>query len=150
MSASRDNIQKVSGNAKYFMRQHESLKEDFIRIEGEKSYERIIKQYKNLIVTLTKEMMALPIGFRYTGEFYLKKPYCSPPELEKHTGVIYMREDLVSWLIEESGQTNLRQTYCRNAYKSDDLKSEILRSDAVAIFAEDSKVVQRHYVAVHI
>lgn len=59
----------------------------------------------------------MPIGFRYTGTFYTKNSYTIPPTFEKHEGAVYMREDLMSWQIEEEETENQGYTYRKNIYK---------------------------------
>jgi hypothetical protein len=114
---------------------HEYLGKELIRVAGQDLYEQTSKYYDNVISKLTEEMRLLPIGYRYSGTFYLKKPYTVPIEFEKIEGSIFMREDLVSWQIESNG-SNQNQTYAyhRSVFKKPELNTEIRKEDGVPVY----------------
>ena len=105
---------------------------DIIGLSNQVEYDCTIKHYDDLITTLTKELQTLPIGYRYTGTYFLKKPYTIPPEFEEHSGSLYMRENLVSWQIEkEPGQCE--NPYYRTAFKQPN-GSPITREEAEPVY----------------
>jgi hypothetical protein len=86
-----------------------------------------------LISKLSNELQSLPIGYRYTGTFYLKKPYVSSATFEKYSGVIFMREDLISWQI-ESGKERQDYSYHQHIFKEPSTDSELTREDAEPVY----------------
>jgi hypothetical protein len=86
-----------------------------------------------LISKLSNEVQSLPIGYRYTGIFYLKKPYVLPATFEKYSGVIFMREDLISWHI-ESGTERQDYSYHQHIFKEPSTDSELKREDAEPVY----------------
>ncbi|MDA0912096.1 MAG: hypothetical protein O2809_11185, partial [Proteobacteria bacterium] len=73
----------------------------------------------------------------YTGTFYLKKPYTIPSEAVKLKGSIYMREDLVSWVVESEDDYAKNLGYVRDAYKDKAMTKKFSKDDAVAVFEEE-------------
>ena len=113
---SRIYTQNLLNNVEYLIRHHEYLKKNFIRLEGQKTFDDIQKCYDRVRDKLTKELKSLPIGYRYTGTFYLRVPYSSPVEFEKVEGTsLFMREDIISWIVEDKVQR--ASYYYRNAFK---------------------------------
>lgn len=104
-------------NMESLKRKYEYAAKDIIRVTSQDEYEQTIKHYDKLITNLNKELLLLPIGYRYTGVFYIKNSYNIPATFEKHEGVVFMREDLVSWQIEE-GLEFQDLSYHRNLYKN--------------------------------
>jgi hypothetical protein len=102
---------------------------------GQQEYERTIQHYDKLIEKLTEELLSLPIGYRYKGVFYIKNSYTLPATFEKCEGVVYLREDLVSWQIEE-GVEKPDSGYHRNIFKYPTDGAELKREDAEPVYAK--------------
>ena len=98
------------------------------------AYEQTIKHYDKVITNLNEELLLLPIGYRYTGIFYIKNSYTVPATFEKHDGVVYLREDLVSWQIEK-GLERPDPSLRRNIYKEPRDGFELKREDAEPVYA---------------
>ena len=116
---------------------NEYLKEEFIKLSGEKEYKKLINIYDTAIAKLAKEMESLPVGYRYTGIFYVKVPYSMPIEYEKINGTLFMREDLVSWRVESGVDDVDNRGYIRTAFKSPKGVNEITRKDCEPVFKEE-------------
>ena len=114
---------------------YEYAEKDIKRATSQDEYEQTIKHYDKLIANLTKELMSLPIGYRYTGIFYIKNSYNIPATFSKHDGVVFIREDLVSWQIEK-GLERPDPSYHRNIYKEPREGSELKKEDAMPVYAE--------------
>jgi len=114
---------------------YEYAEKDIKRATSQDEYEQTIKHYDKLIANLTKELMSLPMGYRYTGIFYIKNSYNIPATFIKHEGVVFMREDLVSWQIEK-GLERPDPSYHRNIYKEPRDGAELKKEDAKPVYAE--------------
>ena len=114
---------------------YEYAEKDIKRATSQDEYEQTIQHYDKLIANLNKELMLLPIGYRYTGTFYIKNSYNIPAIFTKHEGVVFMREDLVSWQIEK-GPERPDPSYHRNIYKEPCEGAELKKEDAKPVYAE--------------
>ena len=96
-----------------------------------------------MIAKLTEEMQSLPIGYRYVGTIYLKKPYAVPIQFEQIEGSAFMREDLISWQIEPFDSTKKQHyaSYFRTIYKRPDLQAEITRADTTPVYPQQEKAI---------
>lgn len=110
--------------------------DEFIRLRGEKGYQALLGIYDEMIEKLSQERDAMPIGFRYSGTFYIKKPYTTPTVFEKVEGSAYMREDLISWDITPK---MIEQGYFRAIYREphDRAGSQITREEAEPVYASE-------------
>ena len=72
-------------------------KDVFINESSEKEYEKAIGYVKSIMSKLEDKCDKMPIGHRYTGTFYLRKPYTIPHEAIKIKGAAFLREDLVEY-----------------------------------------------------
>ena len=131
----RKHIYSTILNIESLKRKYEYAAKDIIRATSQDEYEQTIKHYDKLIANLNKELFLLPIGYRYTGVFYIKNSYNIPATFEKHEGVVFMREDLVSWQIEE-GLERQDLSCRRNIYKKPCEGGELRREDAESVYAE--------------
>ncbi|MGI9215196.1 MAG: hypothetical protein ACR2HS_06115 [Gammaproteobacteria bacterium] len=122
-------------NIESLKRKYEYTAKDIIRATSQDEYEQTIKHYDKLIASLNKELLLLPIGYKYTGVFYIKNSYNIPATFEKHDGVVFMREDLVSWQIQE-GLERQELSYRRNIYKKPCEGGELRRENAEPVYAE--------------
>jgi hypothetical protein len=109
---------------------------ELVRVEGQKAFNAVCTYYQKVIDKLTKERDSLPIGHRYSGNFYVRNPYSFTLEYTKVAGVLFMREDLISWTTEKIDQPELVQYYMKTAYKnpSNDHDNELRREDGVPIY----------------
>lgn len=111
-----------------------AITNDMIELSGEAEVDRTMAHYDQAIASLEKELQTHPIGYRYTGIYYLKKPYTQPPIFEKHSGSLYMQEHLVSWQV-ENDQGKLEYPYYRAVYKQPEGEL-ITREDAKQVYSE--------------
>lgn len=74
------------------------------------------------------------IGYRYEGVFYLKKLHTTPVEFEEIRGSVFMRSDLVSWLVEHN--TTHEGQYYRTVYKKPiaDKRYLLTKNDATVVY----------------
>ncbi len=100
MQKTRADITTLLMSIKHTKERYMYLEKEIISVSTQAEYDRTVDHYDQLILALTKELHALPIGYRYTGPYYLKKPYTMPPEFEEGSGSLYMKENLVSWQTE--------------------------------------------------
>jgi hypothetical protein len=88
--------------------------------------------FLEFIELLTKEQKALPLGYRYTGPFYIKQF----EQFTKYDGVLFMRENLVSWIIEQ-GTDRHDPCYHRNIFKEPKEGCELKKEDAELVFEQN-------------
>lgn len=133
----RENLSSI----KWLMGRHEHFEKEFVRLMGQQAYEQTKQFYREVIAKLSEEMQQLPIGYIYTGIFYLKTPYIVPIQFEKIQGSAFMREDLISWQIESNDPTQKQKYYGyhRIIYKEPDLKTEIAKADATPVYMNTKK-----------
>lgn len=116
MEKSRSDFTSLRASIEYNKDKYVFLKDKIISLSTQSEYDRTIKHYDDLIEALEKEIKTLPIGYRYTGTYYIKKPYIIPAEFEEHKGSIFMKENLVSWQIEKEPGV-LEYPYYRAVFK---------------------------------
>jgi len=138
MSDRKKVIDTINGIS-FLLERHQHNSEELIRLLGAKEYKQISDLYNKAIAKLKKEKYALPIGHRYTGTFYVKKPYTMPTAYDEITGSVFMREDLVSWKVEDVEKYNF--SYFRAVYRepNDDAGSEITREDGEPVFITEQE-----------
>ena len=115
-------------------------KDVFIRESSEKEYEKAIGYVKSIMSKLEDKCEKLPIGHRYTGTFYLRKPYTIPYESIKIKGAAFLREDLVSWTIESDDEYAKNLGCFRSVYKEKAMKTTLERDDGEAVFDAKKKI----------
>ena len=130
-------INSLMCNVKSLKSKYEDLKKEIIGLTSQQEYEQTLQHYDKLITKFKDELLTLPIGYRYTGVFYIKNSLTIPAVFEKYDGVVYLREDLISWQIEK-GLERPDYGYHRNIFKEPMAGAELRRADAVPIY-EDSK-----------
>ncbi len=135
MSKSRKYIADLLSSVKFQKNKYEYIQKEITRLMGQQEYERTIQHYDKLIAKLNEELLSLPIGYRYKGVFYIKDSYTLPATFEKCEGVVYLREDLVSWQIEE-GLKRADPGYHRNIFKHPTDGAELKREDAEPVYAK--------------
>ena len=131
MKKSRAYITRLLHNLKTLKSNYEEILKDLaevINIENLKS----IDHFFELIELLTKEQKSLPIGYRYTGPFYMKQG----EQFIKYDGVLFMRESLVSWVIEK-GTDRQDPCYYRNIFKEPKEGFELKKEDAELVFEQN-------------
>ena len=101
MQKSRADVKSLLASIEYNKDRYVYLQDKIIPLSTKDEYDRTVKHYDDLIERLKKEIKTLPIGHRYTGTYFIKKPYLIPAEFEEHFGSIFMKENLVSWQIEK-------------------------------------------------
>ncbi len=95
MTAQRKNLKSdidTLDRILYLLRYKQSV---FIEESSEKDLEKVTDYVKSIMTKLEDKSQKMPIGYRYTGTFYLKKPYTLPSESVKIKGSAFVREDLV-------------------------------------------------------
>ena len=134
---SRKYVNALIYSIKFLKNRYEYTSNDIQRVTSKAEYEQTIQHFDKLIANLNEELKTLPIGFRYTGVFYVKNSYSGvPTSFTKCEGVVYMREDLVSWQIEKGTQTP-DPSYHRNIYKEPHEGCELKREDAQPVYLEE-------------
>lgn len=131
MKKSRAYITRLLNNLKTLKSNYEGILKDsatVVNIENLKS----IDPFLALTELLTKAQKSLPIGYRYTGPFYIKQ--CE--QYIKHDGVLFMRENLVSWIIEK-GTDRHDPCYHRNIFKQPEEGCELKKEDAELVFEQN-------------
>lgn len=131
---SRKYIYNTILNIESLKRKYVYTAKHIIRATSQSEYEQTIKHYDKLIENLKKELFLLPIGYRYTGVFYIKNSYNIPTIFTKCDGIVFMREDLISWQIEK-GTKRPDPSYHRNIYKKPLDGCELTREDADPVYA---------------
>ncbi len=94
-------------------------------------------QLDECLERLEDRLAKLPLGHRYIGDYYLKKPGY-PVEFEKRSGAVFMREDLISWVEEDKGD-DCMYSYLRNVYKAPDMDSPLVREDGKGVYEGDAQ-----------
>lgn len=135
MQKTRRGIMNLLANIERNKEQYVSMEKDIISFSSQNEYKRSVNHYDYLIAELKKELQTFPIGYRYTGVYFLKKPYTMPPEFIEGSGSLYMRENLVSWQIEkEPGVCDY--PYYRTVYDKPFGKL-ITKEDAVPVYPKE-------------
>jgi hypothetical protein len=135
MKKSRAYIKRLLHNLKTLKDNYQQILKDMselIDIENVKFKD----PFSELIEILKKEKESLPIGYRYTGHFYMKQSCYNSDQFTKYDGVLFMREDLVSWLI-ENGVEPPDPCYHRNVFKEPKYGCELTKEDAEPVFEEN-------------
>lgn len=98
-------------------------------------YEATLARFDSTLRALDKQAADLPTGYRYTGVFYIKKPYTVPDEFIKLQGSLFMREDLQTWAFEDVPGAD-KHRYVRAAYKEPHSRAPLIgKEDAVPVYA---------------
>ena len=130
---SRKQVLNLLSNVKALKTRYEHLYKELAYLIPPQEHQQSIKNYDRIIEQLTEELKTLPVGFRYKGTFYLKNSYKFPATFEQHDGVVYMREDLMSWQIEQ-GLERSDCSYHRNIYKEPKDGTELRKEDAEPVY----------------
>ncbi len=132
---SRKHVSQLLSNVKSLKDRYEQQYKEIGYLIPQEEYEQSIKNYDRIISRLNEELQALPVVYRYKGIFYIKNSYTIPATFEKHEGVLFMREDLVSWQIEEQkGSDRPNYGYYRSIYKDSEGAVELKRNDAEPVY----------------
>ncbi|MCP4278793.1 MAG: hypothetical protein GY776_02160 [Alteromonas sp.] len=116
----------------------ESNKSILVDTGGETGYLSSIQYLQTVIATLTKKKLSLPIGYRFTGTFYVRQAYSVPISTRKVEGSAFMREDLVSWIIEEDAEIT-NQYYFREIYRDKHMETVIPHEEAQPVYAKQKE-----------
>lgn len=95
--------------------------------------------YQSLKVCLERideDIKKLPVGHRYTGTYYVRKPHTIPVEAGKYEGSAFMREDLVTWKHEEEGKQFWELSYKKDIFRDPELRIPIEREEGQPVFDE--------------
>ena len=111
-------------------------KDAFVEYSSESDLEKVIDYVNKTKAKIEKKRQSLPIGHRFSGTFYLKKPYTVPSEAVKIKGSAFMPEHLVSWKIESDDEYANNLWYVREIFKDKDMKERVKRDDGLAVFEE--------------
>ncbi|WP_203368822.1 hypothetical protein [Cysteiniphilum marinum] len=109
-------------------------KKTFVEQSSEDDFNSALDYVNKTIAKLEDKRQKLPIGHRYTGVFYLKKPYTIPSEAVKIKGSAFMREDLVSWTIESDDEYAKSVYYMRDVYLNMEMTVKLTREDCGEVF----------------
>lgn len=131
MKKNRAYITRLLYNLKTLKSSYEDILKDISQIIDIENLKRL-DPFFDLLEILKKEQKSLPIGYRYTGPFYMKKL----DQFIKYDGVLFMREDLVSWTIEK-GTNDYDPCYYRNIFREPKDGCELKREDAEPVFEKN-------------
>ena len=109
-------------------------KTKIIELSSDKEYNKATEYVQSMVNKFEADLKQAPIGHRYTGIFYVKRPYSIPYESVKLKGAAFMREDLISWVIESDDEYAKNLYYVRDVFKDKDMKVRIKREDGEAVF----------------
>ncbi|WP_203368834.1 hypothetical protein [Cysteiniphilum marinum] len=109
-------------------------KKTFIEHSSDNDFNNALDYVNKTIAKIEDKRQKLPIGHRYTGVFYLKKPYTIPSEAVKIKGSVFVREDLVMWTIESDDEYVKNVYYVREVYLNKEMTVRLKREDCVEVF----------------
>ena len=109
-------------------------KKTFTEKSSESDFNNALDYINQTIAKLEDKRQKLPIGHRYTGVFYLKKPYTLPSEAVKIKGSAFVREDLVMWTIESDDEYAKSVYYVREVYLDKEMTVKLTREDCGEVF----------------
>ena len=109
-------------------------KKTFIEQSSEADFNNALDYVNKTTAKLEDKRQKLPIGHRYTGVFYLKKPYTIPSEAVKIKGSAFMREDLVMWTIDSEDEYAKSVYYVREVYLNKEMTVRLTREDCGEVF----------------
>ena len=134
MPSKRKNIKANIDVLHRIMSNFEYIKDSLIECSTDKDYNKAVEYVNKMVTKLEVERDKLPIGHRYTGTFYLKKPYTVPSESVKIKGAAFMREDLVMWTIESDDEYTKDLYYVRDVYRDKKMSVRLTRDDCGEVF----------------
>ncbi len=135
MPQSRKALIKTYNAISSLKERNEYLKEALINLKPADEFNKLLSYYDGAMSKLAEMINALPIGYRYEGTFYIRKPYSIPIEFIRIEGAVFLREDLVKWTIENSGE-EYDYSYFDKVYKSPSLNAELItKNDTQPVFA---------------
>ena len=109
-------------------------KKTFIEQSSESDFNNALDYVNKTIAKLEDKRQKLPIGHRYTGVFYLKKPYTIPSESVKIKGSAFVREDLVMWTIDSEDEYAKSVYYVREVYLDKEMTVRLRREDGEEVY----------------
>ena len=109
-------------------------KDAFVEYSSESELKKLVDYVNKTKTKIEKKRKNLPIGHRFSGTFYLKKPYTMPCEAVKIKGSAFMPEHLVSWKIESKDEYAKNLWYVRDVFKDKGMKERVRREDGVEVF----------------
>ena len=114
------------------LRTHDYNKDTLVETSGQEAFEAYQAYIESAIEKCKAEIKKLPIGHRYTGKYFVKKPYTSPAEYECVEGSLFMREDLITW--QRESEEDEFPVWHKVAYR--DLKNwdQIKRQDGQPVY----------------
>tara|TARA_R110002167_G_scaffold116781_1_gene292202 strand:+ start:2432 stop:2848 length:417 start_codon:yes stop_codon:yes gene_type:complete len=110
------------------------IKDRLVDLSNEAEYEKISSYFEKAELKLREQIKEMPLGHKFTGTFYLKKPYSIEPVSIKVIGSAFIKEDLVSWQIETDDESIHSQGYHRAVYKDKAMTVKLEREDGEAVF----------------
>ena len=134
MPSKRKNIKSNIDVLHRIMSNFEYIKDSLAEYSSDKDYNKAVEYVNKMVDKLEVERDKLPIGHRFTGTFYLKKPYTVPSESVKIKGAAFMREDLVMWTIESDDEYAKNLYYVRDVYRDKKMSVKLKREDGEAVF----------------
>ena len=138
MPSKRKNIKANIDVLHRIMSNFEYIKDSLIEYSTDKDYNKAVEYVNKMVTKLEVERDKLPIGHRFTGTFYLKKPYTVPSESVKIKGAAFMREDLVMWTIESDDEYAKNLYYVRDVYRDKKMTVKLSREDGDAVYQDNS------------
>ena len=128
-NSDRYNINLLQDRVKY-------VKDRLSDLSGEGEYEKVLSYFMKAEEKLKEQIDLMPLGHRFTGTFYLRKPYSAEPISIKVSGSAFMKEELVSWQVETDDEEINSLQYHRVIYKDKAMKVKLEREDGEAVFTD--------------
>jgi hypothetical protein len=99
MTAQRKNLKSDTDTLDRILDLINYKKGAFVEYSSENELKKLVDYVNKTKAKIENKRQSLPIGHRFSGTFYLKKPYTVPSEAVKIKGSAFMPEHLVSWKI---------------------------------------------------
>ena len=136
MTAQRKNLKSDIDTLERILDLINYKKDAFVEYSSESEIKKLVDYVNKTKAKIEKKRQSLPIGHRFNGTFYLKKPYTVPSESVKIKGSAFMPEHLVSWKIESDDEYARNLWYVRDIFKDKGMKERVKREDGKSVFED--------------
>ena len=96
-------------------------------------YARSAAYLQRAQAVLTERIKALPVGVRYSGVFFIRRPFSSPSEIVRIEGSAFMAEDLNTSVI-ENHPCSPKDYHHGQIFKDPALRIPIGRGEATLVY----------------
>lgn len=118
---------------------YEYRKSVFIDNSTAAEYEEMLVYIETVISKLKRKINKAPIGYQYTGTFYIRKINMDQTvERIEMSGTAFMREDIVSWKIDSDHEYSKNLYHVREIFKDPACKETISREECEPVFENNN------------